>query len=91
MPGVVRKTDLCSGHGPCGPRANTTSSPDTYADSILVERFGDSRAVHCLHPGTNIGNHDVYVNNRMIQTCGDPVDCGSTQAQCSTDVFVNNT
>lgn len=90
MPGVVRITDLCSGHGPCSPRPNMTSSMDTFVNNLGVERFGDVRTVHCLHTGTNVGIHDVYVNNRMIQTCGDPVSCGSTQTQCTTDVFVNN-
>ena len=93
MPGHVRLTDICSGH-PCFPaRANSVSSPDTNVNNIPATRFSDTRPVHCCgptcHAGTNIGTHNVFVNNLMSQTCGDPVDCGSTQVMCSPDTNVN--
>lgn len=92
MPGVVRKTDICSGHGTYYPRINTESSPDTYTNSIQTTRFMDQRMCHSMpypHVGHNIGIHDVYVNNRFIQTAFDMVDCSSTQIQSSFNVFVN--
>ncbi len=93
MPGVVRNPDICSGHQCWPPRANIEWSPDVYTNSLFTERFSDKRMVHCCgsscHVGANIGVHNVYVNSKYIQTCGDGVDCGSTQIQCSMDVFVN--
>ena len=74
MPGHVRITDLCSGHGSCRPRPNVTSSLDTYVNSLNATRFNDVRVIHCDHIGKNIGVHNVFVNSRMSQTCGDPVD-----------------
>jgi hypothetical protein len=46
MPGVVRKPDICSGHGCFPPRANATASPDTFTNSLKTERFMDVRLVH---------------------------------------------
>jgi len=92
MPGVVRFSDLCSGH--CfNPRANSTGSEDTFTNEEKTERNGDSRQVHFCgsssHGGTNVGSHDVFVNNRSIQIKDDPISCGCTQAMASDDVFVN--
>lgn len=92
MPGIVRISDLCSGH--CfEPRASSQSSEDVYANEEKCVRNGDSRYVHSCgrqrHDGSNIGNHDVYINNKSAQVKDDSVSCGCTQAQASDDVFVN--
>lgn len=75
MPGHVRLTDVCSGH--CyPPRPNVTSSPNVFVNSIQATRYVDVRAVHCCglcHSGLDVGVHDVYVNSRYSQTCGDPI------------------
>ena len=92
MPGIVRLSDLWSGH--CyEPRASSQSSEDVYANEEKCVRDGDSRYSHSCgslsHDGTNTGNHDVYINNKSAQAKDDPVSCGSTQAMASDDVFVN--
>lgn len=94
MPGVVRLTDLCSGHDCYERRCSSISSEDTITNNIQTTRFDDIRPVHSCpigvaHSGKNIGKHNVMVNNRSIQVCGDPVDCGSIQDQGSIDVMVN--
>ena len=71
MPGHVRLPDVCSGH--CfPPRPNVVSSPDTFVNSLQATRFSDARAVHCCgpvcHGGTDVGTHNVFVNNLMSQT-----------------------
>jgi len=69
------------------------ASPDTYANCERCERNGDSRFIHfcgsAYHGGKNVGQHDVYINNKSAQAKDDPVSCGSTQVQASDDVFVN--
>lgn len=93
MPGVVRLSDLCSGHDCFCRRCSCSSSEDTYTNNIKTTRFQDVRPVHSCthgsHGGTNVGVHNVLVNNRYIQAGGDPVDCGSIQDQCSHNVIVN--
>jgi hypothetical protein len=94
MPGVHRKTDNCSGHGCWPPRPSATWSPNVFVNNLNVERFTDQMMIHCCpppcHGGTHVGRHNVYANNLDIQVCGDPIDCGSTCAECSSDVFVNS-
>ena len=93
MPAVTRKGDLCTGHGAYPPRPSTGASPNVYVNGIPVHRVGDSWAVHCApicHGGSlAIGSPTVFVNGRAIGRIGDPVDCGSSVAQGSTNVFSN--
>lgn len=92
MPGVARKGDVCSGHGCFPPRPSATWSPDTFVNSLNVIRAGDAMLPHCCktcHGGVHTGSHNVYVNGRAIQTCGDGISCGSVQAACSGNTFVN--
>ena len=92
MPGVHRQGDYTKGHG-CWP----PTVPDSYSDNVFVNgrkvvRQGDAIVPHTCpptHGGTYQGTHDVYVNSRPIQTCGDPVSCGDSAGTCSGDVFVN--
>lgn len=64
-----------------------------FVNGIAAHRQGDSWAVHCdpspsCHPGTAAsGSSTVFCNGRQLMRIGDPVDCGSTVAQGSSNVF----
>ncbi len=47
MPGIVRRTDVCSGHGCYPPRPSTSWSPDTWVNGLQVERVTDGLESHC--------------------------------------------
>ncbi len=94
MSGVSRQGDACSGHGCWPPRAPSSWSGDVFVNGLGVLRNGDSWPAHCCtidpypcHPGTSVGSGSVYVNGTPVQICGDPISCGSTHANCSSDVF----
>lgn len=93
MPAVTRLGDLCTGHGPWPPRASTSASGDVFVNGIAVHRQGDSWDVHCdstpvCHGGTLAsGSGTVFVNGKQIGRVGDPVDCGSSVATGSENVF----
>lgn len=95
MPAAVRLHDICSGHQDWPPRPNIEGSPDTFINGIASHRVGDAWAVHCnpvpqCHDGVaQAGSPDVFVNGKAKMRVGDPVNCGSTCAQGSPDVFVN--
>ncbi len=92
MPAVTRLGDSGTGHG-CFPSRNSTSgSPNVFVNSIPAHRQGDSWAVHCCGPvchGGSLasGSSTVYVNSKELGRIGDPVDCGSTVATGSPNVF----
>lgn len=93
MPAVTRLGDLGSGHGGFSPRPSTSASGDVFVNGIAVHRQGDSWAVHCdstpaCHGGSlAAGSGSVFVNGLPIGRVGDPVDCGSTVATGSENVF----
>lgn len=93
MPGVVRKTDNCSGHSCFPPRPATSWSPDVFVNKLNVERRTDTLESHCWGPPCHGGNyegiHTVFANNLDIQVTGDPISCGSNCDECSPDVFVD--
>jgi len=93
MPGLVRATDLCSGHDCFSPVINVTFSPDTICNNINAVRFGDMRAPHSCsgstHSPKNLGLHNVMINNRPAQAVTDPTDCGSIQVCGSPNVIIN--
>jgi len=93
MPGIIRITDLCSGHDGYHRVQNVSASPNTFTNMIPVVRYGDSRGVHSCyglsHSAVNLGLHNVIVNSRSIQTGSDPTSCGSIQDQCSRNTYVN--
>lgn len=86
MPGVARKPDMTSSSGMMGPSINLTASLDTYANNLRILRFGD--IVLSIPIGYHCGVHNVYVNNRCIQCCGDLISNGTMQIECSSDVIV---
>ena len=92
MPGVVRRTDNCSGHGCYPPRPATSWSPNVFVNNLNVERRTDTLESHCCvdvcHGGVYEGKHTVFANGLDIQVQGDPIDCGSTCDECSPNVFV---
>lgn len=91
MPAVTRLGDKCTGHQCWKPRGNSQASTDVFANSIGVHRQGDTWPPHgpCKpHPGTlATGSATVFVNGKQCSRIGDPVSCGSTSAQGSSDVF----
>lgn len=88
---VVRRTDVCSGHGCYPPRPSATWSPDVFVNNLNIERYSDSMEVHCClsdcHDGSHKGIHNAYANSLDIQVVGDPIDCGSVCAVGSPDTF----
>ncbi|MVO16213.1 PAAR domain-containing protein [Parasedimentitalea huanghaiensis] len=93
MTAVTRKGDSCTGHGPYPPRVSTGGSGNVFANGIPVHRQGDSWAVHCdpepiCHGGSLAsGSGTVDANGQELGRVGDPVDCGSSVAGGSGDVF----
>jgi len=89
--GVVRLGDMCSGHGPYPPRPNDQASSNVFVNNIAAHRETDSWALHCngdCHTGVlSAGSSSVFVNNLPIARIGDPISCGSTAAQGSSNVF----
>lgn len=93
MPGVVRISDLNSGHDGFPRVSSSSGSLNTISNNLQIVRYGDCRGIHSCnggcHCGINVGLHNVIVNNRSIQTGSDPTTCGAIQDQCSSNVFVN--
>jgi len=94
MPSVTRLGDSCTGHGWWPPRANAQGSPNVYVNGAAAHRQGDAWASHCCpaipecHGGsTAAGSGSVYCNGAQLCRIGDPVSCGSSVAQGSSNVF----
>lgn len=92
MPGVVRLGDSCTGHGCFPPRKNIQASDNVFVNGKGVHRVGDAWDLHCCgipcHSGTAAtGSSSVFVNSKPVCRIGDSVDCGSTMAQGSENVF----
>jgi len=94
MPAVSRLGDLSTAD-PCGapPRPSNSASPNVFANSIPVHRQGDSWEPHACpsaspHGATTVsGSSTVFANGKQLSRIGDPISCGSTIAQGSSDVF----
>lgn len=92
MPAVVRLGDPCSGHGGFPSRPNITASTNVLINGLGAHRVGDAWAVHCdpsaCHGGVEAsGSGTVFVNGKPLARVGDAVDCGSTCAVGSPNVF----
>jgi len=92
MPGVARRTDVCTGHGGFPPRSNASWSPDVFVNGLNVHRQGDSWASHnkdeIFHGGSLVsGSSSVFTNGMQIGSCYDPITCGSLVKTCSGDTF----
>lgn len=96
MPAVSRLGDL-STSDPCGapPRPSSGASSDVFTNSIATHRQGDSWVEHACpasspHGATTVsGSKNVFVNGKQISRIGDPISCGSSIAQGSSNVFSN--
>lgn len=92
MSAMTRCGDPLSGHGCYGDHNISACSGDVFVNSIGAARAGDASTVHCCgpacHSGGMSGSNSVFVNGVSAQKVGDPVDCGSTQAAGSPNVFI---
>lgn len=96
MPAVTRLGDLCTGHGAFPARPSTSASPNVYVNGIAAHRKNDSWATHCdpspsCH-ASNLadGSATVFCNGLPLGRVGDPVACGSTVAQGSSNVYAGD-
>jgi uncharacterized Zn-binding protein involved in type VI secretion len=97
MPGAVRLSDSCTGHGCWPSRVNDTASGDVFANSRGAHRTGDHWVTHCCtappfpcHDSSQVtGSPNVFVNGRAWARIGDAVACGSSNATGSGNVIVN--
>lgn len=93
MPAVTRKGDRCTGHGTFPPRASAGGSGDVFINGMPAHRVGDAWGSHCnptpvCHGGSLAsGSATVFVNGQPLGRVGDSVDCGSSVASGSPDVF----
>jgi uncharacterized Zn-binding protein involved in type VI secretion len=95
MPGTVRLTDICTGHGCYPPRDNASGSPNVFANRLACHRVGDEWKWHgCVvcwsHGGTQAtGSPNVFVNRKALARIGDAIDCGSSNQTGSSNVITN--
>lgn len=95
MAGIVRLGDASTGHAHCYPSTTAISgSPNVYVNGRPVVCVGDSWATHgaCKdhspHSGTSSGGSStVFCNGKPVCRAGDPISCGDTMSECSSDVF----
>ena len=93
MPAVHRHTDICTGHGCFPARPNAEASPDVFVNGRGWHCVGHGWQPHgcpvCPPHGGALaaGSPTVFVNGRAAGRIGDPVDCGSSAATGSADVF----
>lgn len=97
MPAAVRLGDMCSGHECWPPRANTSASPNVLVNGLGLHRVGDGWGPHTCpsipetHSGTAAtGSASVFSNGSSACRVGDAVDCGSTMASGSPNVFIGD-
>lgn len=91
---VARLGDQCSGHGCWPPRPNVQGSPNVFVNGKAVHRETDAWDSHCcpLIPECHAsvlssGSSKTFANGLQIGRVGDPVACGSTVAEGSTNTY----
>lgn len=93
MPAATRLSDVCTGHGCYPPRPSVAGSQNVFTNSLDQMRDGDPYAVHCCsscHAGFLAnGSPNVFVNSRQAGRVGDSINCGSSVAVGSNNVFIN--
>lgn len=98
MPGAVRATDLCTGHGPppCFWPPRPTKSQNqvkVFVNNLLAVNVGSLWAEHsCVETHGSVqatGSPDVFVGGTPLARIGDQIACGSQNAMGSINVFVN--
>lgn len=93
MPAAHRLGDICTGHGCYPPRPNIEGSPNVFVNGLPSHRQNDAWMPHCCgsscHGGQAAnGSSSVFVNGKPKCRIGDSVNCGSTMASGSPNVFV---
>lgn len=81
MPGVVRQTDICTGHGAYPPRASISGSPNVNVNNLPAHRKNDLWEVHSQvvpppapHGGfAQTGSGTVRVNGLPLCRIGDQI------------------
>ena len=95
MPSAVRFSDVCTGHGCFGSRANIEGSPVSFINNLGIHTVGMSWMPHgCAgcppHGGTQAtGSPDTFEGNSPIARVGDGISCGSSNATGSLDTLIN--
>ena len=92
MPAVARLGDPGTGHGCFPPRTNVGASGNVFVNGMGVHRQGDPWDSHCCGPVCHAGSlaggsGTVFANGMPVGRIGDPVDCGSSVAAGSGNVF----
>ena len=92
---AVRLGDVCTGHSCFPSRPNIQGSPNVFCNDLPVHRVGDAWPVHCCgkacHPGSAAsGSPNVFANDMPRCRVGDAVSCGSTMAEGSPNVWIND-
>ena len=93
MPAVTVLGQLDTGHGSWPPRGNNKASTNVFVNGIGVHRSTDTYPIHCntdpeCHPATlSSGSGTVKINGLDCARIGDPVSCGGTIAEGSSNVF----
>lgn len=94
MPAATRLGDNDTGHDACPPTALTSASADVFINGKGAGRVSDSYAphgcdVHAPYSGQIAqGSGTVYINGRAAGRIGDPVSCGGSVAEGSSNVFI---
>lgn len=85
----------CTGHGCWPPRPNGGASPNVFVNGIQLHREGDAWLPHTCPdiPETHAsvlaaGSPTVFCNGKQAARIGDPVACGSSANDGSTNVFI---
>lgn len=94
MPSVTRLGDQSTGD-PCGapPRPNSAASADVFTNGKGTHRQSDAWVPHACpssspHGANTVsGSNTVFINGKQCARIGDPISCGSTIAEGSSDVF----
>ena len=97
MAGAVRKNDMGTGHGCYPARPNIEASDDVIINNKGAHRLGDAWPVHgcpapCVpHPGVlSSASTTVFTNGKGQGRIGDSVNCGSSAAEGSSNVFIDD-
>jgi uncharacterized Zn-binding protein involved in type VI secretion len=89
MPAIARVTDLCTGHGLCGPRPADSGRPSVLANGLQVHCVGDHWSIHCMHDSFLLtGSSTVLINGVGVGRVGDQVECGSSVMTGSHNILI---
>lgn len=92
MSGIARVSDTCTGHDGFPPRESISGSPNVRVNGLPVHRIGDNWETHCnstCHDSIlGTGSTKMRVNGLFVGRVGDTIECGSSVATGSLNVFV---